>query len=132
MTAMPLLHEGDQPTRNEQRAHIVQVVEYSCYPRRSAHERRRVGYTQDRSATGLGLDLAEPLLEGELLRVTLRDIDGGPALDGLARVVWCRVGSHERYRAGLAVLRDAGERPMLRVRRPTGESPGTDRPLGSR
>ena len=89
MTAMPLLHEADQPSRTEQREPIVQVVEYSRYPRRSA-------------------------------------------LDGLARVVWCRVGSHERYRAGLAVLRDAGERPMLRVRRPTGESPGPNRTLGSR
>ena len=132
MTAMPLVHEGDQPTRTEQREPIVQLVEYSRYPRRTAHEQQRVGYTQDRSAAGLGLDLAEPLTAGELLRVTLRDIDGGTALDGLARVVWCRVGNHDRYRAGLAVLRDAGERPMLRVRRPAGESPGTNRTLGSR
>ncbi len=121
MTAMPLLHDGDFPTRSEQREPSVHVVEYSRYPRRNARERRRVGYTQDRSATGLGLDLAEPLSEGELLRVTLRDIDERTALDGLARVVWCRAGSHERYRAGLAVLRDAGQRPLLRGRRPTSE-----------
>ncbi len=132
MTAMPLLHDGDFPTRTEQRDPTVYVVEYSRYPRRTARERRRVGYTQDRSATGLGLDLAEPLCAGELLHVALRDIDGRTALDGLARVVWCRAGSHERYRAGLAVLRDAGERPMLRVRRPTGESSGISRTPGSR
>jgi len=75
-------------TRREPRQRTVSIVEYSRYPRRLANEGRRIGYTQDRSASGLGLDLSERIWPGELLQVTLRDIDGTVAVDGLARVVW--------------------------------------------
>lgn len=105
------------PERSESRQRIVHVVEYSHYPRRNAHEARRVAYTQDRSRTGLGLDLPEPVEAGELLRVTLRDIDGLVAVDGLARVVWCRENRDGRANAGLTMLRAQGEQPMMRVRR---------------
>ena len=96
------------------------VVEYSRYPRRLANEGRHIGYTQDRSAGGLGLDLSAPVWPGELLQVTLRDIDGTVSVDGLARVVWCREKEHGRSEAGVSMLREGGERPMLRVRRGTG------------
>ena len=104
----------DPEARIEPRDRLVHVVEYSPYPRRRASEGCRVGFTQDCSATGLGLDLSEPLRAGELLRVTLRDIDGGVAMDGLARVVWCRLGDVTRYRAGLVLLRDGSSRPLVR------------------
>lgn len=105
------------PVRSEPRQQTVHVVEYSRYPRRSPDDTRRVAYTQDRSATGLGLDLGERLFPGELLQITLRDIDGEHSIDGLARVVWCREAADGRAHAGLAMMREKGERPMMRVRR---------------
>jgi len=107
----------EMPVRAEPRQRIVHVVEYSRYPRRSTADTRRVAYTQDRSEMGLGLDLPEILEPGELLQVSLRDIDGTLAIDGLARVVWCRQTDGGRACAGLSMLREKGERPMLRVRR---------------
>ena len=101
--------------RSEPRQRVVHLVEYSRYPRRDPGEDQRVAYTQDRSTTGLGLDLPERVKPGELLRITLRDIDGAIELDGLARVVWCERLSSGRARAGLAMLRESGERRMLRV-----------------
>ncbi len=106
------------PTRAEPRERVVHVVEYSRYPRRLADEERRIGYTQNRSTTGLGLDLNQRIYPGELLQVTLRDIDGTVAVDGLARVVWCREVAGGRAHAGVSMLRERGERPMLRVRQP--------------
>lgn len=114
MTTNAALRALDPETRSERRDRVVHVVEYTPYPRRRASEASQVGFTQDCSNTGLGLDLSEPLRAGDLLRVTLRDIDGGAALDGLARVVWCRLGDVARYRAGLELLRDGGSRPLVR------------------
>lgn len=110
----------EAPVRSEVRQRVVHLVEYSRYPRRDPSEDRRVAYTQDRSASGLGLDLPEAIEPGELLRITLRDIDGEVDTDGLARVVWCRPAESGRARAGLAVLREQGERPMMRRRTRTG------------
>lgn len=104
-------------TRSEPRERTVHVVEYSRYPRRLANEGRNVGYTQDRSKSGLGLDLSERVWPGELLQVTLRDIDGAVAIDGLARVVWCREKEDGRAEAGVSILRENSDRPMMRVRR---------------
>jgi len=104
------------PLRLEARQSIVHVVEYSRYPRRLASENRRVAYTQDRSETGLGLDLPERVTPGELLQVTVRDIDGNVSVDGLARVVWCKENDAGRARAGVSILREDGQRPMMRVR----------------
>ncbi len=104
------------PERTETRQRVVHVVEYSRFPRRHPGENQRVAYTQDRSKTGLGLDLPECVKPGDLLRITLRDIDGEIDMDGLARVVWCESLSSGRARAGLAMLRESGKRPMTRVR----------------
>lgn len=106
-----------RPRRVESRQRVVHVVEYARFPRRRPGEARRVAYTQDRSPTGLGLELREALEPGELLQVTVRDIDGDVSIDGLARVVWASDLEDGRARAGLAMLRGEGERPMLRVRR---------------
>lgn len=116
MTVAAEMNTEGVPLRLESRESVVHVVEYSHYPRRLATEGLRVAYTQDRSATGLGLDLPERVRPGELLRVTLRDIDGEVDLDGLARVVWCKETEAGRARAGVAMLRREGERPMMRVR----------------
>ena len=116
MSAMsPASNEGIA-LRQEDRERVVHVVEYSRYPRREVGEGRSVGYTHDRSAGGLGLDLREKVHPGELLRLSVRDIDGAICVDGLARVVWCTPQPDGRARAGLALLRGEGERPMLRVR----------------
>jgi hypothetical protein len=123
MTAHAALRALDPEARTEPRDRIVHVVEYSPFPRRRASETCGIGFTQDFSANGLGLDLSEPLRAGDLLRVTLRDIDGGAAMDGLARVVWCRLGDVARYRAGLSLLRDASERPLLRSAVPHRRAP---------
>jgi hypothetical protein len=116
MSAGQTLQPTPFPARKEPRVPVVHVVEYSRFPRRDPGEHRRVAYTQDRSKAGLCLDLPEPVHPGELLHVTLRDIDGDVAVDGLARVVWCKPGEEGRARAGLAMLRERGEQPMLRVR----------------
>jgi hypothetical protein len=104
-------------TRSEPREQTVHVVEYSRYPRRLANESRHVAYTQDRSKSGLGLDLAERVWPGELLQIKLRNIDGSVSIEGLARVVWCRETKEGRAEAGISMVRENGERPMLRVRR---------------
>lgn len=101
--------------RSEVRHRIVHLVEYSRYPRHDPRQERQVAYTQDRSKSGLGLDLPEAIEPGELLRITLRGIDGEVDMDGLARVVWCSASESGRARAGLAMLRESGEKPMIRV-----------------
>ncbi len=111
--------------RLEPRDSVVQVVEYSRYPRRRAGETRRIAYTQDRSRSGFGLDLPETLEPGELLQLIVRDIDGGVGLDGLARVIWCEPAATGRARAGVSMLREQGEQPMMRVR--TTASPSASR-----
>ena len=116
MTVSAELSPQGVPLRLEARQSVVHVVEYSRYPRRLASENRRIAYTQDRSETGLGLDLPERVTPGELLRVTVRDIDGQIDLDGLARVVWCKPNGEGRARAGVSILRENGQRPMMRVR----------------
>jgi hypothetical protein len=114
VTAQP--HSRNTLIRREPRERTVHIVEYSRYPRRLANEGRRIAYTQDRSASGMGLDLAERVWPGELLQVTLQDIDGNVSIDGLARVVWCRETAEGRAHAGLSMLREKGERPLMRVR----------------
>jgi hypothetical protein len=116
MTVSAELAPQGVPLRLEARQSVVHVVEYSRYPRRLASENRRIAYTQDRSETGLGLDLPERVTPGELLRVTVRDIDGQIDLDGLARVVWCKQNGEGRARAGVSILGENGQRPMRRVR----------------
>jgi hypothetical protein len=128
------LNEQGVALRLESRERVVHVVEYSHYPRRLASENRRVAYTQDRSRSGLGLDLPERVRPGELLRVTLRDIDGSPSVDGLCRVVWCKETGDGRARAGVSLLREQGRREMMRVRGRgvIADGGGTSHALGSR
>ena len=105
--------------RLQSRQSVVHVVDYSHYPRRDAFAPRRVAYTQDRSENGLGLDLPEVVTPGDLLRVSVRDVDGNIDLEGLVRVVWCERTQAGRARAGVAMLREEGQRPMMRARSQT-------------
>lgn len=116
MTEVADLQWTKKIVRKERREPTVQIVEYSRYPRRLANENRHVAYTVDRSKSGLCLDLGERVFPGELLRITLCDIDSTVSIDGLARVVWCRESQGDRTRAGLSILREDGDRPMMRVR----------------
>ncbi|MEM9173884.1 MAG: PilZ domain-containing protein [Myxococcota bacterium] len=125
MTLSPEAAAEGVPLRLESRERVVHVVEYSHYPRRLATENRRIAYTQDRSDGGLGLDLPERVRPGELLQVTVRDIDGEVEVDGLARVVWCQEGEGGRARAGVSILREEGQRPMMRVRGRSVVRPGS-------
>lgn len=109
------------PSRAEQREQIVRVVEYSHYPRISRDERRKVGFTRDESRSGMCVAVNAPEEEGTLLRVALRNIDGGDALDALARVAWCDERPDGRYWVGLALLEQSGQR-MLKVRRPADDA----------
>jgi hypothetical protein len=115
MTMIPEANSEGIPLRLEDRQRVVHVVEYSCYPRRDASEIRGVAYTQDRSESGLGLDLPETVAPGELLRITVRDIDGEVGLDGLARVVWCQETKDGSARAGVSILQVKGQRRMARI-----------------
>ncbi|HKK52625.1 MAG TPA: PilZ domain-containing protein [Myxococcota bacterium] len=111
------LDRDEEPGREAPRDPLVQVVEYSRYPRRSVGELGRIAYTQDRSRSGLGLDLPEPVDPGELLQIRVRGIDGAITLHGLARVVWCEPADQGRARAGIAMLRERDAQPMRRVRK---------------
>lgn len=102
--------------RDEKRESVVRVVEYSRYPRVSRAERRLVGFTRNQSRSGMCIVTSEPEVEGTLLRLALRTVDGAGALDALAHVVWCDRRSDGRYWIGLALLERAGRR-MLKVRR---------------
>jgi len=108
--------EGDYPPRLEKREPVVRIVEYSRYPRVARSERRQIGFTRNQSKSGMCIVASEPEVEGTLLRVALRTVDGGGALDALAHVAWCEKREDGRYWIGLALIERAGRR-MLKVRR---------------
>jgi hypothetical protein len=104
------------PPREEKRESVVRVVEYSRYPRVARDERRLVGFTRNQSRSGMCIVTSDPEVEGTLLRLALRTVDGAGTLDALAHVVWCERRIDGRYWIGLALLERAGRR-MLKVRR---------------
>jgi hypothetical protein len=106
----------DYPPRVEKRDDVVKIVEYSHYPRIARDERRNIGFTRDQSRSGLGIAAHSPEAPGTLLKVALRNVDGGVTFDALARVVWCQARQGGRYWMGLSLL-DQGRRSMLKMRR---------------
>ncbi len=97
-------------SRRERREDLVRRVEYSPFPRVEAGQRERTGFTRDVSPSGLCLraDTAEPT--GSLLRLVVRDVDGRPTLESLARVAWQRPTQDGRWWLGLALLEGRRQR----------------------
>ncbi len=102
------------PVRREADGVGSRVVEYCPYPRTLPGQGWRVGFTRELSAAGAVLEVAAELRLDALLRVVLRDIDGRPALDLLARVAWCRPSEGGTVLAGLELLGQRAERAGIR------------------
>ncbi len=98
--------------RREGRERLVRRVEYSRFPRVTADQRERAGFTRDVSASGLCLraEVEEPT--GSLLRLVVRDVDGRPTLESLARVAWRRPTPHGGWWLGLSLLEERRARSL--------------------
>ena len=114
-TLLPLFRGGhgsheapEAATRREARTAEVRLVEYCPYPRASAARGWQVGFTRDLSTSGMCLEADREQRVGSLLHLTLRSIDGRPALEALARVAWCQPGKGSSL-LGLSLL-DEGRR----------------------
>jgi hypothetical protein len=105
-----------RPARREERVAVVRHVEYTPFPRVSAHQRGRVGFTRDVSPGGLCLRVETPERAGSLVRIAVRGVDGRPARVAIARVVWSRATVDGAFWLGLQVVEDCAKK-VLRVRR---------------
>lgn len=92
------------PERREPRVDVVRIVEYSPFPRMDAAEAPRLAFTRDLSASGMCIGADEPEQTGDLLRVTLRGVDGQPSVTVVDRVVWCSAARDGRWWIGLESL----------------------------
>jgi hypothetical protein len=102
--------------RREERVAVVRHVEYTPFPRVSAHQRGRLGFTRDVSNAGLCLRVETPETAGALLRVAVRGVDGRPARVAVARVVWTSPTVDGAWWVGLQIVEECARR-ILRVRR---------------
>ena len=89
------------PFRSEVRRDEERIVEYAPFPRVGAEERARIAVTRDVSESGLCISSERPEPVGSLLRIVMRDADGGPLPACIERVVWCRPGDDGRHWIGL-------------------------------
>ena len=98
------------PPRADERERSVHIVEYSQYPRTCAGQQLNVGHTRDTSRGGMcfGSKISKQI--GDLLRVTVRGIDGLANYEGLARVAWCAPRGGEGYWIGVEKLQDTRRR----------------------
>ncbi len=102
--------------RREGRDHTIRLAEYSPFPWTHADQRRNEAVTLNISQTGMCLRVDAEVTPGAMLHVVIRDLDGKPARDTLARVAWCRDESNGSYVLGLALVAEMG-RNVVRVRR---------------
>jgi hypothetical protein len=102
--------------RREERFAIVRSVEYTPFPRVSAQQRGRMGFTRDVSPSGLCLRVETPERSGALLRVSVRGVDGRPARVAIARVIWSTATVDGAFWVGLLIVEECAKR-ILRVRR---------------
>lgn len=98
-----------------ERSRVVRIAEYSPYPRVSSEHRRQLGYTRDASPSGMCLGVETPEALGALLQVTVRQVDGAPSHETLARVIWCGPRTGGRFWIGLELI-GAESGPMRFVR----------------
>ena len=81
------VNEGE---RREARENIVQIVEYSRYPRDAALRRGQRGFTRNLSRSGMCIGAERPERVGALLKLCVRDVAGLDPEPIIARVVWTR------------------------------------------
>ena len=98
------------PFRSEERRDEVRIVEYSAFPRVTADQVARVGFTRDLSPSGLCIGSDRPELHGAWLRVAMRDEAGRSEAAFIARVVWCEPAGDGRHWIGLERIGDGGDR----------------------
>ena len=98
------------PPRADKRERAVHIVEYSQYPRCKAGQQLNVGHTRDTSQKGMCFGSKISKEVGDLLRVTMRGIDGTTSYEGLARVAWCAPRGDNGYWIGVAKLEDTHRR----------------------
>jgi hypothetical protein len=109
--------EAQRTARREERVGVVRHVEYTPFPRVSAHQRGRLAFTRDASPSGLCLRVEAPERAGALLRVAVHGVDGRPARVAIARVVWTSEAVDGAHWVGLQIVEECARR-ILRVRRP--------------
>ena len=109
--------DAQRTRRREERVAVVRHVEYTPFPRVSAHQRGRLAFTRDVSPSGLCLRVEAPEREGALVRVAVRGVDGRPARVAIARVVWTQPTSDGAWWVGLLIVEECARR-VLKVRRP--------------
>ena len=102
-------------TRRERREELVRHVEYCPFPRARPDQGLRVGFTRDLSPSGMCLRIDTPEPVGSLLRVTLREVDGKPRLEGIARIVWSSPTIDGGHWIGLSLL-EPGRRQAIPAR----------------
>jgi len=112
--------ERSRPVRKVRRDETVRLVEFASFPRIERGPQWRHGFTLDLSLRGLCIRAKEVAPIDSLLRIILRNVDGQPALDCVARVAWFEHAAGVAPRMGLEVMASKGPR---RARRETG-APG--------
>jgi len=98
--------------RREERFALVRHVEYTPFPRVAVHQRGRLAFTRDVSASGLCLRAEAPEPVGSLLRVAVRGVDGRPARVAVARVVWTRPTVDGAHWVGLSIVEECVRRAL--------------------
>jgi hypothetical protein len=105
-------------TRRERRQEVVRHVEYCPFPRARSDQCLRIGFTRDVSPSGMCVRVDTPERVGSLLRVTLRDVDGQPRLERIARIAWSNPATDGGHWIGLALLEAERPRPIAVRHRP--------------
>lgn len=112
MASSPFLQQPSRPegvfrVRREPRTEAVRIVDYAPFPRAVGDGGSRIGFTRDYSRSGMCIGVDDRQQVGDLLRVTLRDVDGRPARSAIERVVWCRAERDGRFFVGLELVAEA-------------------------
>ena len=100
-------------TRREPRQEVVRHVEYCSFPRARSDQRLRLGFTRDLSPSGMCIRVDAPERVGSLLRVTLREVDGQPRLESIARIAWSSPTIDGAHWVGLSLLKPGRRQPAL-------------------
>ncbi len=101
---LPVLNTAPTPVRREVRADEIRIAQYTPFPRESASQQPRVGFTRDVSGLGMCLGVDQPESLGALLKIDVRSLDGQSMGASIARVVWCTASRDGRHWLGLDLL----------------------------